>query len=227
MSTLLFIGTVVLFTHNTRLHILLSSFRLKGGSYYFKFTYNFYICWWNLALSSSCLLSYFLIELQIEILQQKSITIGTLSVHYRYRHQPIHIDTVIMIDRYRWWWQPQKTSTIPKPKYSLHTYFHTIKQRLSILSLILWYTLHRWSFFCFSTSICWIYCIDQPKTFTLLLKSNILDFETLSYAHFYRINNVSYQQGPYGIRIISARSVSNTYRIGCGPNSPSSTRFAV
>jgi len=37
------------------------------------------------------------------------------------------------------------------------------------------YIQHRWSF---STSICWIHCIDPPKTFTLLLKSKMLDFET-------------------------------------------------
>ena len=92
--------------------------------------------------------------------------------------------------------------------FMAHVIFIQLSKRLSILSLVLWYTLHRWSF-CFSTSICWIYCIDKPKTFTLLLKSNILDFETSSYVHFYRIKYVSYQQGPYRIRIISARSVSN------------------
>jgi len=57
---------------------------------------------------------------------------------------------------------------------------------------------------CFRTSICRIHCIDQSKTFTLLLKSNILDFETLSRVHVYRIEFVSYRQGPYWIRIETA-----------------------
>jgi len=65
-----------------------------------------------------------------------------------------------------------------------------------------------------STSICWIHPIDQPKTFTLLLKFKILDFKTLSHVHVYRIEYLSYRQGPYRIRIVLARSVSNTYRIG-------------
>jgi len=56
---------------------------------------------------------------------------------------------------------------------------------------------------CFRTSICRIHCIDQSKTFTLLLKSKILDFETLSHVYVYRIENVSYRQGPYRIRIDS------------------------
>jgi len=46
--------------------------------------------------------------------------------------------------------------------------------------------------------------IDQSKTFTLLFKSNILDFETLSRVHVYRIEYVSYRQGPYPIRIDTA-----------------------
>jgi len=46
--------------------------------------------------------------------------------------------------------------------------------------------------------------IDQLKTFTLLLKSKILDFETLSRVHVYRIEYVSYRQGPYRIRIDTA-----------------------
>ena len=65
------------------------------------------------------------------------------------------------------------------------------------------YTLHGWSF-CFSTRICWIHCIDQPKTFTLLLKSKSLDFKTLSHVHFCCIEYVSHRLGPYRIRIISA-----------------------
>ena len=49
-----------------------------------------------------------------------------------------------------------------------------------------------------------IHCIDQSKTFTLLLKSKILDFETLSRIHVYRIEYVLYRQGPYRIRIDTA-----------------------
>jgi len=55
---------------------------------------------------------------------------------------------------------------------------------------------------CFRTSICRIHCIDQFNT--LLLKSKILDFEALSRVHVYRIENVSYRQGPYRIRIDTA-----------------------
>jgi len=40
-------------------------------------------------------------------------------------------------------------------------------------------------------------------TFTLLLKSKMLDFETLSLVHVYRIEQVSYRQCPYRIRIVS------------------------
>ena len=54
---------------------------------------------------------------------------------------------------------------------------------------------------CFRTSICRIHCIDQSKRFTLLLKSKILDFETLSRVHVYRIEYVSYRKGAYRIRI--------------------------
>ena len=52
--------------------------------------------------------------------------------------------------------------------------------------------------------MCWIHRIDQPKTFTLLLKYKILDFETLIHVHVYRIENVSYAQGPYQMRIYTA-----------------------
>jgi len=50
----------------------------------------------------------------------------------------------------------------------------------------------------------WIHCIDQPKTFTYLLKSKMFDFETLGHVHVYRIEYVSNQQGPYRIRIDTA-----------------------
>jgi len=41
---------------------------------------------------------------------------------------------------------------------------------------------------------------DQPKTFTLLLKSKIHDFETLSHVHVYRIEYVLFWPCPYRIR---------------------------
>ena len=44
----------------------------------------------------------------------------------------------------------------------------------------------------------------STKTFTLLLKSKILNFETLSRVHVYRIEYVSYWQGPYRICIETA-----------------------
>ena len=37
----------------------------------------------------------------------------------------------------------------------------------------------------------------STKTFTLLSKFKILNFETLSRVHVYRIEYVSYRQGPY------------------------------
>jgi len=67
----------------------------------------------------------------------------------------------------------------------------------------LWYTLPRWPF-CFSTSICWIQWKDLPNTVTLLLKFKILDFKTFSHVLVYSIEYVSYRQGHYRIRIISA-----------------------
>jgi len=57
---------------------------------------------------------------------------------------------------------------------------------------------------CFRTSICRIHCIYQFKTFTLLLKYKIIDFETLSHIHVYRIEYVSYRQCLYRIRIDTA-----------------------
>ena len=57
---------------------------------------------------------------------------------------------------------------------------------------------------CFRTSNRRIHCIDQSKTFTLLLKSKILYFETLSHVHVYHIEYVSYRQGPYRICIDTA-----------------------
>ena len=38
--------------------------------------------------------------------------------------------------------------------------------------------------------------MDQPKIFNLLLKSKILNFETLSHVQVYRIECVSYRHGP-------------------------------
>ena len=58
--------------------------------------------------------------------------------------------------------------------------------------------------FCFSAVICLIHCIDPPKTFTLLLKSKSITFETLSPVHVYRIEYVLYRQGPCRKRIVSA-----------------------
>ena len=59
---------------------------------------------------------------------------------------------------------------------------------------------HMW-LFCFNTSICWIHCIDQPKPFTLLLKSKMFDFETLSHVHVYCIEYVSNTYGIVKARI--------------------------
>ena len=57
-------------------------------------------------------------------------TIQSVSVQYRYRNQSIHIDTVIMLYRYRWWRQPPKNNDFSGPKTIRFTLnFHTIKQK--------------------------------------------------------------------------------------------------
>ena len=57
-------------------------------------------------------------------------TIQSLAVHYRYRRQPIRIGTVIMLYRYRWWWQPHKQRLFRNQNYSLYTWLsYTIGQK--------------------------------------------------------------------------------------------------
>jgi len=135
-------------------------------------------------------------------------TIQSVSVQYWYRHQPIRIDTAIMLYRYRWYWQLQKTKNIPDPKlFILHLIFIQFNKKLKHIEFDLNYVeliiCGKNQSLCFRTSICRIHCKNQSKLFTLFLKSNILDFETLNSVH----TCVSYR-----IRIVSARSVSNTYR---------------
>ena len=94
-----------------------------------------------------------------------TVTISTLWIQkltdtYRYGHHAVLIQMMV---------------TAPKIwKYNFTLHFHTFKQNTcwsNMLWIKPWYTLHRWSFCFNSTSICWIHCIDQSKTFTLLLKS--------------------------------------------------------
>jgi len=87
--------------------------------------------------------------------------------------------------------------------------FHTINKRLKHIEFDPNYVELRicekkTQSLCFRTSMCRIHCIDQSKTFTLLLKYKIIDFETESHVHVYRIEYVSYRQGPYRIRIDTA-----------------------
>jgi len=86
--------------------------------------------------------------------------------------------------------------------------FHTINKRLKHIEFDLNYVeliiFGNKRSLCFRTSICRIHCIDQFKTFTLLLKYKFIDFETLSHIHVYRIEYVSYRQGLYRIRIDTA-----------------------
>ena len=118
---------------------------------------------------------------------------GTIHCHYRYT-----IDSEIY--RYVSIWSLCCTDT--SGSIISHLTFIQLSNRLKrfefdlyldvklILTWIkLWYTQHRWSF-CFSTSICWIQCIDQPNIFTLLLKPKILYFETLSRVHVYHIEYI-------------------------------------
>jgi len=86
--------------------------------------------------------------------------------------------------------------------------FHTINKRLKHIEFDLNYVeliiFGNKRSLCFRTTICRIHCIDQFKTFTLLLKYKFIDFETLSHIHVYRIEYVSYRQGLYRIRIDTA-----------------------
>ena len=136
-------------------------------------------------------------------------TIQSVSVQYRYRHQPIRINTAIMLYRYRWWWQLQKITNIPDPKlFVSHLIFIQFNKKLKHIEFDLNYAelliCGKNQSLCFRTCICRIHCIDKSKTFTLLMKSKILDFETLS-----RVLCLLYP-----IRIVSVRSVLNTYRYG-------------
>jgi len=103
--------------------------------------------------------------------------------------------------------------------YLFHTWFlYNLTNILRILSLILvmlnFLIVENNRSLCLRTSICRIHCIDQSKTFTLLLKSTILYFETLSRVY----TCVSYR-----IHILLARSVSNMYWYGWWPYHPSPT----
>jgi len=86
--------------------------------------------------------------------------------------------------------------------------FHTINKRLKHIEFDLNYvelkTFWKKRSLCLRTSMCRIQCIYQFKTITLLLKYKIIDFETLSHIHVYRIEHVSYRQGLYRIRIDTA-----------------------
>ena len=94
-----------------------------------------------------------------------TVTISTLWIQkltdtYRYGHHAVLIQ--MMVTAAKIW------------KYNFTLDFHTFKQNTcwtNMLWIKPWYTLHWWSFCFNSTSICWIHCIDQSKTFTLLLKS--------------------------------------------------------
>jgi len=117
-----------------------------------------------------------------------------------------------MLYRYNWWGQLQKTTTIPDSKlFVSHLIFIQLTKDLLWKHIEFDLNYVELIFFgkkrlilCFRTSICRIHCIDQFKTFTLLLKYKIIDFETLSHIHVYRIEYVSYRQGLYRIRIDTA-----------------------
>jgi len=131
-------------------------------------------------------------------------TIQSVSVHYRYRHQPICINTTIMLYLYRWWWQLQNNK-YSEPKTIRFTQFNKNHKHIEFdLNYVELLCFEKKRSLCFRTSICRIHCIDQYKTFTLLLKSKILDFETFNRVHLYRIEYVSYWQGPYRICIDTA-----------------------
>jgi len=59
--------------------------------------------------------------------------------------------------------------------------------------------------FALALVFCWIHCIDQLKTFTLLLKSKILDFETLRRVHVYRIGKVRIDYVSYRLLTVSSQ----------------------
>jgi len=93
-----------------------------------------------------------------------------------------------------------KTTNIPDPQqFVSHLIFIQFNKKLKHIEFDLNYVelliCGKNQSLCFRTSICRIicriHCIDQSKTFTLLLKFKILDFETLSRVHVYRIEYVS------------------------------------
>jgi len=148
-------------------------------------------------------------QVALKSIRSRAGTIHSVSVQYRYRHQPIRIDTTIMLYRYRWWWQLQKTTNIPDPKqFVSHLISIQFNKKIKHIEFDLNYVelliCAKNRSLCFRTSICKNHCIDQSKTFTLMLKFKILDFESLSRVHVYRIEYVSYRQGPYRIRIDTA-----------------------
>jgi len=139
----------------------------------------------------------------------------------RYSHYLYNIDTEI--NRYISIWSAGCTDTdygnsrkkqqlFRTQNYSIQTWLaYNLAKDLSISSLNLimlnYYFVNKTMVHntcCLSTSICWIHCIDWPKTFNLLLKFNIIDFETLSRVHGYCIEYVSYRQYQYQIRIDTA-----------------------
>ena len=128
-------------------------------------------------LKNYFLSSKFTLNWLIYILAHMLIRAGTIqsvSVQYRYRHQPIRIDTTIMLYRYRWWRQLEKTTNIPVPKqFVSHLIFIQFNKKLKHIEFALHYfellICGKNRSLCFGTSICRIHCIDQSKTFTLLL----------------------------------------------------------
>ena len=62
----------------------------------------------------------------------------------------------------------------------------------------------QWSV-CFSINICLIHYTDHLKTFTLLLKSEMINFETFSQVHVYCIGNVCIEYVLYWLLTISSQ----------------------
>ena len=128
-----------------------------------------------------------------------TVSIGTVSIQtstHTYRHGYHAVLIQMMVTA-----AINKNYSGPKTiRFTLD--FHTINKRLKHIEFDLNYVELKFKktkkqrSLCFRTSIFRIHCIDQSKTFTLLLKYKIIDFETLSHI------------------LVSARSVSNMYRYG-------------
>jgi len=108
----------------------------------------------------------------------------------------------------------KKTTNIPDPKQLVsHLIFIQFNKKLKNYVELQVGGKNR--SLCFRTSICRIHCIDQ----------NIYFVVEIQYSWFWNLKSCTCVS--YRIRIVSARSVSNTYRYGWWPSRPSPRFFTL